>query len=347
MRRLLLALLVLLVGCAGAVPVTDAPGTTPESATDATGTTPESATDATGTDPPATGTTDAPPSATPKPDALTAEVVEVVDGDTMKVVLANGSQETVRLLGVDTPEVHTENSPDELEGVPDTEAGRACLRSWGENASSFATERLLGETVTLSFDDNEPRQGYYGRLLVYLHVDGDSFNYALIGQGLARVYDSQFQYGERYYAAESTARDANVGVWSCGTAGDDPTATPSPTETVADGGVPLRVSEVHADAEGDDRENLNDEYVVLKNAGDEALNLSGWTVTDEADHQYTFPDGTTLDAGETLTLHTGSGTDGDGHYYWGAGSPVWNNGGDTVTVRTAGGEVVAEESHSG
>jgi micrococcal nuclease len=291
-------------------------------------------------------TADAPPSATPKGDALTAEVVEVVDGDTMKVVLENGSRETVRLLGVDTPEVHTENSPDEFEGVPDTAAGRDCLRGWGENASSFAKERLLGETVTLSFDDNEPRRGYYGRLLVYMHLDGDSFNYALITNGLARVYDSQFQYGERYYAAESAARNASVGVWNCRTSGDDTTATASPTETVGDG-VPLRISEVHADAAGDDRENLDDEYVVLRNAGDGALNLSGRTVTDGAGHQYTFPEGTTLGATETLTLHTGNGTDGDGHYYWDAGSPVWNNGGDTVTVRNASGEVVAEKRYSG
>jgi micrococcal nuclease len=106
------------------------------------------------------------------------------------------------------------------------------------------------------------------------------------------------------------------------------------------------VSEIHADAEGDDRENLNDEYVVLKNTGDTELHLSGWTVSDEANHTYTFSDGTTLGPGETLTLYTGSGTDGDGAYYWGSGSPIWNNGGDTVTVRNASGEVVAERSCS-
>ncbi|WP_373189178.1 lamin tail domain-containing protein [Halolamina sp.] len=331
MRRLALVLLVLLAGCASAVPVTDAPANGTDTAAPGVDTTAR--------------TVDAPPSATPKEGALTAEVVEVVDGDTMKVVFENGSRETIRLLGVDTPEVHTENSPDEFEGVPETEAGRNCLRKWGEQASSVAKERLLGETVTLSFDANEPRRGYYGRLLVYLHVDGGSFNYALITNGLARVYDSQFEYRDRYDTTESAAMDANVGLWACreGGAGSTPTATG--TELIADGGIPLRISEVHADAEGDDRENLNDEYVVLKNTGDEQLDLSRFTVTDEADKRYTFPDGTTLAAGETLTLHTGSGTDGDGDYYWSAGSPVWNNGGDTVTVRTASGELVAEKSY--
>ncbi|MEF8801354.1 MAG: lamin tail domain-containing protein [Halolamina sp.] len=326
MRRLLLALLVVLAGCATTLPATDQPDAT--------------------TPPAAGGSVDAPASATPKDDAVQAEVVEIVDGDTMKVVLENGSRETVRLLGVDTPEVHGENTPGEFEGIPDTEAGRTCLRKWGEQASSVAKERLLGEPVTLSFDANEPRRGYYDRLLVYIHVDGDSFNYALITHGLARVYDSAFQYGDRYDAAESAAMEAGTGLWACRAGGAGSTPTDTATATIAEGDIPLRVSEIHADAEGDDRENRNDEYVVLKNIGDEELELSGWTVSDEADHTYTVPDGTSLAPGETLTLHTGSGTDGDGHLYWGAGSPVWNNAGDTVTVRTASGEIAAERSYS-
>lgn len=342
MRGLALVLLVLLAGCAGAAPATDQP--------DAPATPSPGAT--------ANGTVDAPPSPTPKDDAIRAEVVEIVDGDTMKVVLEDGSRDTIRLLGVDTPEVHGENSPAEFEGVPGTEAGRNCLRTWGEQASSFAKQRLLGETVTLSFDDTEPRRGYYDRLLVYVHVDGNSFNYALLKSGLARVYDSKFQYGDRYYAAEAAAMDTGVGLWACreGGAGSTPTASAtatvaddgrtSPSSTSTEGAIPLRVSEIHEDAEGDDRANLNDEYVVLKNVGDEELDLSNWTVSDEADHAYTFPNGTTLAPGETVTLHTGSGTDGDGHRYWGWGSPIWNNGGDTVTVKTASGEVAAERSYS-
>jgi micrococcal nuclease len=325
MRRLVLALIVLLAGCTGTLPATDQPDTP--------------------TAPTVGGSVDAPPSATPKDGAVKAEVVEIVDGDTMKVVMANGSRETVRLLGVDTPEVHGENTPEEFEGVPETEAGRTCLRRWGEQASSFAKERLLGETVTLSFDANEPRRGYFDRLLVYIHVDGDSFNYALITHGLARVYDSKFQYADRYYAAEAAAMDAGTGLWACRDGGAGSTPTDTATATIAAGEIPLRVSEIHADAAGNDGENLNDEYVVLKNTGDEELDLSGWTVSDEADHTYTVPNGTTLAPGETLTLHTGSGTDGDGHRYWGAGNPIWNNGGDTVTVRTASGEVAAERSY--
>jgi len=126
------------------------------------------------------------------------------------------------------------------------------------------------------------------------------------------------------------------------------TVTDSPTETVTtDGGTTgeLAVATIHADAAGDDRENLNDEYVVFENTGEASLDLSGWTVADEAGKLYTFPDGYTLGPGETVTLHTGSGTDTETDLYWGAGSPVWNNAGDTVTVRNSDGERVLVETY--
>jgi competence protein ComEC len=129
-------------------------------------------------------------------------------------------------------------------------------------------------------------------------------------------------------------------------------ATQTQTEQVAtDGGTTtaaptaLAVADINADAAGNDRENLNDEYVVFENTGDDPLDLSGWTVEDEVGRTYTFPDGTTLDPGATVTLHTGTGTDTDTDLYWGSGSPIWNNDGDTVIVRTPDGTIVVESSY--
>jgi micrococcal nuclease len=324
---LTLALLLVLAGCLGGLTVEPGADQSPE------------------TDP--LGQGDAPPSVTPASDGVEVEVVDVVDGDTIKVVFPNGSRETARLLGVDTPEIHGENSPGEFEGVPDSEAGAACLDRWAERASKYAKNRLLGETVTISFDENEPRRGYYGRLLVYVHDDEGEFNYGLVTRGLARVYDSDFQYKERYYAAETAAMNDGVGLWACreGGAGSTPEPSVTATPAIADGGVPLRVVEVHADAEGRDGENLNDEYVVFRNAGDEPLDISGWTVADDAGHEYTFPDGTTLAGGARLTLYTGDGSDVQDERYWGSSTPIWNNDGDTVVVRTAAGETVVEKSY--
>ncbi|MFC5367064.1 lamin tail domain-containing protein [Salinirubrum litoreum] len=293
------------------------------------------------------------PSPTPHPATspqVTAEVVEVVDGDTIKIRYENGSRDTVRLLGVDTPEVHTEVSPDEF-GVPDTDAGRDCLRTWGERASQHAKDTLAGETVQLGFDPNEGKRGYYGRLLAYVYVDGESFNYGLIRQGYARMYDSDFVDRPRFSAAETEAQSDGRGVWGeCATA--DPTASTGATDDTDDtdgtSGSDATAStttdrlavSVVADAEGNDNENLNGEYVTLRNRGDDSLDLSGWQITDEAGKTYTFPDGTTLAGGATLRVHSGSGADDGTDYYWNRSGAVWNNGGDTVRLSDADGELV-------
>ena len=132
----------------------------------------------------------------------------------------------------------------------------------------------------------------------------------------------------------------------------DRTSSQTPSTTVAaDGGTDstaskLSVAEIHADASGDESQNLNDEYITFENRGDTALDLGGWTVTDAADHTYTFPDGFVLDPGATVTLHSGSGTDTDSDLYWDAGSAVWNNGGDTIIVRNDQGNRILTEDYS-
>ncbi|WP_158057126.1 lamin tail domain-containing protein [Halorussus halophilus] len=131
-----------------------------------------------------------------------------------------------------------------------------------------------------------------------------------------------------------------------GTASGETVATDGGT-TGAKADATLSLAEAHPDAAGEEQSNLNDEYVVLRNDGQESLDLSGWTVSDEADHEYTFPQGTTLKPGETLTLHTGTGEDAPPDYYWNADSPVWNNDGDTVFVHTAEGTLVLEEQYDG
>ncbi|WP_233203884.1 lamin tail domain-containing protein [Halegenticoccus soli] len=288
---------------------------------------------------------EAPPSS--GADARRATVVEVVDGDTLKLRFADGTRETARLLGVDTPETYGENDPEEFEGVPNTDAGERCLRERGEAATAFARERLLGEEATISYDENEGKRGYYGRLLVYVEHDGRSFNYRLVDEGYARVYDSQFEERDRFYAAEAKAQERGAGVWECRDVGT-PTPTPAPTSTpIPDGGSAgeLTVSEIREDAPGNDHDNLNGEYVVFENTGDSTLALSGWSVSDEADHTYRFPQGFTLEPGAEVTLYTGSGTDSATELYWGSGSAVWNNGGDTIYVRDDSGDLVAKEAY--
>ena len=85
------------------------------------------------------------------------------------------------------------------------------------------------------------------------------------------------------------------------------------------------------------------EYVALRNDGEDPIDLSGWRVETDDSRAYRVPDGTVLDAGETLTIHSGPGADGPTDLYWGAENPVWGDR-NTVTVLDAADELVLRES---
>lgn len=142
-------------------------------------------------------------------------VVEVVDGDTLEVRMPDGNLETVRLLGVDAPETYAENDPEEFEGVPDTRAGRACLRAAGENATAVAGEFLAGGTVRVRTDPTADRRGSYGRLLADVTVDNESLNRALLARGHARLYDTTFERRGEFATVEDRAMAAGRGLWAC------------------------------------------------------------------------------------------------------------------------------------
>jgi micrococcal nuclease len=140
-----------------------------------------------------------------------ATVREVVDGDTLKVRI-DGQADTVRVLGIDTPEVHTDNTPDEF----DPRLSPAHLRRWGKQASGYMRDRLArGDRVTLVFDPNEGRRGYYDRLLAYVELPDDAdLGAALVENGIARVYEKgDAQRKPDYRRLERRARDACVGLW--------------------------------------------------------------------------------------------------------------------------------------
>ena len=155
------------------------------------------------------------------------EVVRVVDGDTMEVRFPNGEVDTLRLLGVDTPETFEQNDPAEFDDIPESTAGRDHLANWGERATEFATDELDGQQVRIEVDPQADRRGSYGRLLVYLYIDGTDFNRQLIDRGLARIYDSSFSKRSEYTDAEAQAQREDVSLWDF----DGSTATDTPTQT--------------------------------------------------------------------------------------------------------------------
>lgn len=155
---------------------------------------------ATGTDPTNTGTAPATSSPTqPAVPGQAAEVVSVVDGDTVDMRLVDsGRALTVRVLGIDTPEVH---------------GGTEC---WGPQASQFAQQTLAEKTVGLVADETQDDTDRYGRALRYLVLpDGSNYSVLAARAGAARsyVYDSPVSRHEAIVAAEQRAQDANRGLW--------------------------------------------------------------------------------------------------------------------------------------
>ncbi|WP_292520496.1 MBL fold metallo-hydrolase [Methanoculleus sp.] len=109
------------------------------------------------------------------------------------------------------------------------------------------------------------------------------------------------------------------------------TTTPTPLPTTA---VPLSGVYI-ADLD------LQNETVTVMNADPAAVNLTGWTVTDEgARNTYTFPV-FTLDPGADVTVYSGAGNDTATDLYWGRQTGVWNNDGDTATLTNPNGTVVS------
>lgn len=160
----------------------------------------------------------------------TVSVERVIDGDTMEVRFPNGEVDTVRLLGVDAPETYGQNDPGEFEGIPDDTAGADWLAEWGDRATAVATRELAGEEVRIAVDPAADRRGSYGRLLVYVYDDGESFNERLLEDRLARLYDSQFSERSTYERLEAKAQRERVGLW-----GFDGRTEDSSEETGTDG----------------------------------------------------------------------------------------------------------------
>ena len=142
-------------------------------------------------------------------------VLDVVDGDTVTVAY-RGSEVSVRVIGIDTPEtVHP--------SVP-VECG-------GPQASATASRLLAGKKVRLVFDPSQGRTDYYGRTLAYLEAPGvGDFGLAMIRRGRAAeyTYDHAYARQSRYLTVQSRAQAHTRGVWNgCGGV-DTPLHKPAP-----------------------------------------------------------------------------------------------------------------------
>lgn len=242
-------------------------------------------------------------------------VVEVIDGDSIDVIRANGERDTLRLIGINAPERGECWS---------SEAGSVLTV-----LTSFPAE--IGLTVDVSERDR------FDRLLRYLWVGSMSVNEELVRRGaaLSRRFPPDTALADRLGTAQEEARTAARGIWApdaCGPSAD----------------ADLLIVEWRPDATGNDAENLNDEWIRIRNEGDRAVDLTGWGIRDEsATNRYSFPPGFSLAPGEEVTVYSGCGDDFDTSLYWcSVGSAIWNNDGDTAFLTDPSGNTHTSRSYT-
>lgn len=131
----------------------------------------------------------------PKFGGVLAQVVDVVDGDTIRVVI-DGREYSVRYIGMDAPE---------------TTFGKS--EPYGRLATDLNRQLVGGKTVELVKDVSETDR--YGRLLRYVYM-GDTFvNAEIVRQGYAHSasFPPDISKQDVLLQAEREARENNRGLW--------------------------------------------------------------------------------------------------------------------------------------
>jgi micrococcal nuclease len=130
-------------------------------------------------------------------------VVKVVDGDTIHVDI-DGKKETVRLIGINTPETVDPRRP---------------VECFGKEASDTAKELMARQRVRVETDPTQGELDKYGRLLAYVYLENGIFvNKYMVEEGYAYEYTYRvpYKYQSEFKAAQKSAEVNGRGLWAPG-----------------------------------------------------------------------------------------------------------------------------------
>jgi micrococcal nuclease len=129
---------------------------------------------------------------------LHAQVLRVVDGDTIQVRLDGGGVERVRYIGIDTPESVKPDTP---------------VQCYAKKASHYNASLVDGRAVTLRLDAEQ--RDRYGRLLAYVYTARAFVNRVLVARGYARTLTipPNVAHADEFARLARRARQDDVGLW--------------------------------------------------------------------------------------------------------------------------------------
>jgi micrococcal nuclease len=135
-------------------------------------------------------------------------VVKAVDGDTLKL----SNNERVRLIGIDTPEMHESEKlyRDSRKSGQDAKT----IQALGKRSYAFTRSLVEGKTVRLEFDVE--KRDKYKRLLAYVYLpDGTFVNAEIVKQGYASLmtYPPNVKYADEFRRLYQQARELRSGLW--------------------------------------------------------------------------------------------------------------------------------------
>jgi len=135
-------------------------------------------------------------------------VRRVIDGDTLQ--LETG--ERVRLIGIDTPELHESNKlyKDSKKSGQDI----LTIKKLGQRAYEFTKNLVEGKRVSLEFDVE--KHDVYGRTLAYVYLKNGTFvNAEIVKQGYASLmtFPPNVKYADLFVKLYQEARVNKRGLW--------------------------------------------------------------------------------------------------------------------------------------
>ena len=129
------------------------------------------------------------------------KVTKVTDGDTIRLNM-NGTDETVRLIGINPPEPVNLSEP---------------VQCFGKEATARMKGLVDGQIVRLEYDDTQSLRDIYNRLLAYVYLeDGQMVNRKMIAEGYAYEYTymTPYKYQKEFRDLQNLARISGRGLWA-------------------------------------------------------------------------------------------------------------------------------------